>query len=282
MMKTKITFSFGKNWKNYVRSVVNDKVLEETKNSLLKYLPPQEYIGKTFIDIGCGSGLFSLASLILGCKKTISIDIDEYSIESTLLTKQKFSNLLPNDIEWQISKGDVLDNITIENLIKQGGGDIVYSWGVLHHTGNMRQAIRECAKLVKPGGYLIIAIYNHAPSSKFWQNVKIFYNKYKIMQPIMNILYGSFVSIGYMIYRKTFKLYRGRGMHVFYDAIDWLGGYPYEYACFNEIVEFVENLKFKLDKFPTKLPCGKDQKSNFFINIRAKNVGCNEFVFKKN
>jgi 2-polyprenyl-3-methyl-5-hydroxy-6-metoxy-1,4-benzoquinol methylase len=280
-MKQKITFSFGKNWNNYVETVVNDKVLAETKNSMLKYLPIEEYKGKNFIDVGCGSGLFSLSSVLLGCKKTISIDVDDYSIKSTLLTKNKFSSLLQDNIEWEISKGDILDNATIESIINQsdGGGDIVYSWGVLHHTGNMWEAIRNCAKLVKPGGYFIIAIYNHAPSSKFWQNVKIFYNKYERMQPIMNLLYGSYVSIGYMIHKKTFKLYRDRGMHVFYDAIDWLGGYPYEYACFDEIKSFVENLNFELFKQPTKLACGKNEKINFFSKMRSKDTGCNEFVF---
>jgi 2-polyprenyl-6-hydroxyphenyl methylase/3-demethylubiquinone-9 3-methyltransferase len=84
-----------------------------------------------------------------------------------------------------------------------------------------------------------------------------------------------------MIKRKTLKLRRERGMHVFYDAIDWLGGLPYEFACFDEVKEYVENLGFNLINAPTKLPCGKGVKINIFDKIRGRNIGCNEFVFQK-
>jgi hypothetical protein len=59
----KITFSFGKNWKNYVKNVVDERVIQEAKESLLKYLPEGGFKDKTFIDVGCGSGLFSLSAI---------------------------------------------------------------------------------------------------------------------------------------------------------------------------------------------------------------------------
>ncbi len=86
----KITFSFGKNWKNYVKNVVDEKVIQEAKESLLKYLPEGEFKDKVFIDVGCGSGLFSLSAVLLGCKHVISFDIDPASIEATLLLRENF------------------------------------------------------------------------------------------------------------------------------------------------------------------------------------------------
>jgi len=276
----KITFSFGRNWKNYIKNVVNEKVIFEAKESLLKYLSADEYKGKTFIDVGCGSGLFSLSAVLLGCKKVMSFDIDENSIEATKMLREKFSYLIPKkEIEWEIFKGDIMNEALVNELSSKG--DIVYSWGVLHHTGNMWKAIENASKLVKKNGYFIIAIYNCAPSSEFWLKVKKFYNAHPLLQPLLIALYGTYVSLRFMIRRKTLTLRRERGMHVFYDAIDWLGGFPYEFACFDEVKEYVEKLGFKLIKAPTKLPCGKNKKVGIFGKLRSKDTGNNEFVFQK-
>ena len=106
-------FWFGRNWKNYVK-VVNEKVIEEAKNSLLRYVPngfnaSEFYKDKVFIDVGCGSGLFSLAALLSGCKDVISFDIQYESLEATIYLKEKFSHLLPKDKRWRIFIGDILD-----------------------------------------------------------------------------------------------------------------------------------------------------------------------------
>jgi Ribosomal protein L11 methylase len=276
--RMKITFSFGRNWKNYVRTV-DQRVIEEAKLSLLRYLPENAYKDKTFIDVGCGSGLFSLAALLLGCKQVISFDLDPESIEATKLLQEKFKYLIPSSSKWDVFLGNILDEGLVNTL--KGQGDIVYSWGVLHHTGNMWKAIENTSHLVKDHGYLIIALYNHAPSSEFWLKVKKFYNANPIIQPILILLYGTYASLGFMIRRRTLSLRRERGMHVFYDAIDWLGGLPYEFACFDEVKEFVESFGFSLIGSPTKLPCGKGVPSSIFDKLRAKNTGCNEFVFKK-
>jgi len=277
-------FWFGRNWKNYVRKAVNEKVLDEAKKSLLTYVPENIeardfYQGKIFIDAGCGSGLFSLSALLLGSQKVISFDIQQESIEALELLKKKFQHLISQDSYWEYFVGNILDDNLIKKLEQKG--DIVYSWGVLHHTGNMWKAIENASKLVKTGGFFIIAIYNHAPSSEDWQKIKRFYNDHLYIQPVLGFIYGLYVCLGYMLRRKTLNLYRDRGMHVFYDAIDWIGGYPYEFACFEEVKDFVEKLGFKLIKSPTRLPCGKNEKSSLIDILLAKNTGNNEFVFKK-
>jgi len=276
----KITFSFGRNWKNYINNVVNEKVIGEAKESLLKYLPVEEYKGKTFIDIGCRSGLFSLSALMLACEKVISFDIDENSIEAAKMLKEKFSYLIPKKGKnWDIFQGDIMDETLVNKLSSQG--DIVYSWGVLHHAGNMWKAIENALKLVKNNVYFIVSIYNYAPSSEFWLKVKKFYNNNPILQPFLIFLYGGYNILRFIIEKKTLRLRKERGMHVFYDAIDWLGGLPYEFACFDEIKDYVEKFGFKLLKAPIKLPCGKNKKVGILGKLRTKDTGCNEFVFQK-
>jgi 2-polyprenyl-3-methyl-5-hydroxy-6-metoxy-1,4-benzoquinol methylase len=139
-----ITFSFGKNWKNYVKNVVDERVIQEAKGSLLKYLPESEFKDKVFIDVGCCSGLFSLSALLLGCKHVISLDIDHASIEATLLLREKFSHILLLNYSWDIFQGNILDSNLVESLKEKG--DIIYSWGVLHHTGKMWDAIKNTAQ----------------------------------------------------------------------------------------------------------------------------------------
>ena len=272
-------FSFGRNWRNYVKNVVNEYVVNEAKESLLKYLPEEEFKDKTFIDVGSGSGLFSLAALLLGVKKVISFDKDKFCIETTNLLKEKFERLVPKNSDWEVLIGDIMDENFLEKFKYKG--DIVYSWGVLHHTGNMWKAIENVTKLVSNNGYLTISIYNHTNTSFVWKKIKEFYNQQVFLRPLLEIIYGIFVCIGYILKRKTLNLYRERGMHVFYDAIDWLGGYPYEFACFDEVKNYVEKFGFKLISSPRRLPCDKTQTKNVLKILRAANTGCNEFVFKK-
>lgn len=279
----KITFSFGKNWVNYVKNFVDWEKLKDAEKSLLKYLNEKDYKDKVFIDVGCGSGIFSLGAINLGTKKTISFDIDSFSIKATRLIKEKYLN---KKADWEIFKGDILD----EELVKRfsGTGDILYSWGTLHHTGNMYRAIKNTCELVKPNGYVILAIYNKAPSSDFWLKVKKFYNLVpaliKILMVYLIFLYVVFKRMGFYLKSKiTGKASpilskKTRGMSIFHDVVDWLGGYPYEYATFEEIKGYVENLGFKLIKAPTKLPSSP---KTFFNRFSFKHIGNNEFVFQR-
>ena len=274
----KATFSFGENWHNYVKNVVDAAILEESKMSLLRYLPQSEFKEKIFIDVGCGSGLFSLSALLLGSKKVVSFDYDRNSVAAANYLRDKFSNIIPKDTQWDISQGSILSEETISSLPQQA--DIVYSWGVLHHTGNMWKAINNALGLVGQDKYFIISIYNKTPASRFWLGVKQFYNRAPLFQPLLIAAYGFCFCLAHMIKNRTFNLRKERGMHVFYDVIDWLGGYPYEYAYPDEIKGFVENKGFKLIDMPTRFP-RHTGKNSFFSRISPANTGCNEFIFKR-
>ena len=97
-------FEFGANWTRFL-SVLNDERINEAKISLKKMLGVDSLIGKTFLDVGSGSGLFSLAARLLGAK-VFSFDYDPQSLSCTAELKRRY---FPGDFDWTVESGSVLD-----------------------------------------------------------------------------------------------------------------------------------------------------------------------------
>ena len=149
----KITFSFGKNWENYVTNSLNKERLNLAQKSIQELFKLRDLNGRIFLDIGCGSGIFSLSAFRLGAKKIISFDRDAYSVKCCNYLKNIESN--PNN--WDIYHGSVLDKKFLSRIPE---ADIVYAFGIFHHTGNMWKAIENGASKVKNNGYFYFTIYN--------------------------------------------------------------------------------------------------------------------------
>lgn len=258
-------FEFGANWMRFLK-VLNDDRINEAKKSLQKMLERKNLNGKTFLDIGSGSGLFSLAARQLGAK-VHSFDYDPQSVICTQELKQRYFH---EDTDWIIEQGSVLDRNYLSSL---GRFDIVYSWGVLHHTGALWQAFENISGLICRGGKLFIAIYNdQGKASRYWMTIKIAYNrfpqgfKWLILLPCLTRLWGPTI-IKDFFRGKPFSAWRNyanvRGMSPWRDAVDWVGGYPFEVAKPEDIFDFYHKQGFELIKLRT---C-------------AGGHGCNEYVF---
>ncbi|MBD1806554.1 methyltransferase [Microcoleus sp. FACHB-SPT15] len=260
-------FQFGENWKRFL-SVLNDERIAEAEKSLQEMLEVENLQGKSFLDIGSGSGLFSLAARRLGAK-VHSFDYDPQSVACTQELKGRY---FPEDSNWTIEQGSVL-NIDYIKSLRQF--DIVYSWGVLHHTGAMWQALDNASLPVVDGGQLCLAIYNDQGSaSRRWLKVKQFYCSGIVGRTLVSMLFISyFILMGLAIdlvkLRNPILRYKeykkSRGMSIIYDWYDWLGGYPYEVAKPEEIFKFYQDRGFMLKNLLTTLG----------------SLGNNQFVFVK-
>jgi len=266
-------FEFGKNWKSFLQNLQEDQIVV-AEESLKEFLELSNLKGKTFIDVGSGSGIMSLAAVRLGAK-VFSFDYDPSCVWCTEQLRKKYQLA---KTQWQIEEGSILDEKYISDCAAKGKFDIVYSWGVLHHTGNMKKSFEIISRLVKPkGGILFIAIYNDQGFiSKIWQIIKKLYCKSPKVVKSLIVLLMTIVIWGIkfatdIIKLKPFNSWKNyykikRGMSPWHNVIDWVGGYPFEVAKPNEVVNYFSSLGFSLQKIKTV----------------GFGHGNNQFVFKKN
>lgn len=259
-------FGFGKNWLDYSRTVDEEKILA-AEESLQTMLGIQSLAGCSFLDAGSGSGLFSLAAHRLGASPVISFDYDPDSVTCTQRIREKYGH---DSREWKVMQGDVLDASWLAEL---GQFDIVYSWGVLHHTGNMWQAIDNVCTTVKPDGYLFISIYNDQGwISRVWHSIKRAYNhggqitKLSLLGLYMVYFLCANTARGIVRCKNPRDWHRpsGRGMTIWHDAVDWVGGYPYETATPEQLESFLLERGFIVTRSQIKT-----------------GSGCNEFALKR-
>ena len=260
-------FAFGRNWLRFL-TVLDEERIQRAETSLLTMLKETTLEGRRFLDIGSGSGLFSLAARRLGAT-VHSFDVDPESVRCALELHRRY---FPGDANWRIEQGSALDRDYLASL---GKFDVAYSWGVLHHTGRMAEALENAALPVAARGKLFIAIYNDLGSrTARWRLIKRTYNRLpRALRPAFTALVAApneakavaracleGDALGYV---RSWTAVGDRGMSRWRDIVDWVGGYPYEAATPEQIFDFYEARRFRL----IAMKCG------------GVGLGCNEFVF---
>ena len=260
-------FSFGENWHKFTNESFSKERLNISTRELLNSLRLENLEEKTFIDIGCGSGIHSMSAWKSRARTVLSIDIDPQSVLSTL----KLHELSGKPKNWEIQQGSILDS---DFISKFGNYDVVYSWGVLHHTGNRWNALRNISSLINENGILFIALYAdemyHTPSPQFWIDIKKKYNEASTEKKTeLEEWYAweyslkPYVTKGINPFTAIRNYKESRGMEFWTDVRDWLGGYPMDFAKTKDVVNFF------LDE------CGLE-----VLDIKT-GLGNTEFIFRK-
>ena len=269
-MSSTLRFEFGDNWTRFLSELDDDRI-DEAVASLKEFLDVESFEGKRFLDIGSGSGLFSLAARRLGAT-VVSFDFDDQSVACTRELRRRY---YPDEETWRIEQGSALDGEYLDSL---GTFDVVYSWGGHHHTGAMWPGIENTISCVgETDAKIFIAIYrDQGWKSHFWWFVKLLYNKLpRLMKPAFVWVIAVFTRI-LVILKYTVKLKpmvaiaplfrdrRARGMSAKYDRVDWIGGFPYEFSDFETLIEYFQRRGFSVIK-----------------GNRNTSLGCHELAFKR-
>lgn len=261
-------FDFGQNWSDFSENAATRERVEQARSHFSQLLADVPLPGRSFLDIGFGQGFSLLSARSLGAR-VVGCDINPKCHEVIARNRPLFPASGTEPITLQV--GSILDEPVVQALrakpeAANAGYDVVHSWGVLHHTGDMDLALRNAASLVKPGGHFVIAIYNRHWSSLPWLWIKAAY----VYSPrlLQRMMVGALYPVIWLAKRLVTgrdPKDKGRGMDFFYDVVDWVGGYPYEYASVEEMRAMCGKLGFELVRaIPAEVP-----------------TGCNELVFRR-
>lgn len=256
-----VSFDFGSNWQAYSRARLEPMRVREAEQSLTALFGTDRLAGRSFLDIGCGSGLFAVAAAGCAANPVVGFDVNPVSVSTSRENAQLY---LPDGAaQPEFRTGSILDQELVGRL---GLFDNVYAWGSLHHTGEMWHAIANAASLVAEDGLFVLAIYDDHWSVPFWLRVKKLYNvSPRLGRRVMEAGFGAGIYAAVWAVARQNPMRKERGMDFWYDVVDWLGGYPYEVATPRQLREFLEPRGFT------------------FVSCAAPRVptGCNELVFRR-
>lgn len=262
-------FAFGANWKSFSKAATQAS-LEEARNGLATLLGTDDLSGRTFLDIGSGSGIHALAALSLGAAQVCAVDIDRDSVEATETMLRTHASGAP----VSVFQHDILGPID-----PLPASDVVYSWGVLHHTGNLELAMQNAAACVAPGGLFAFALYRKTLCCPLWTLEKRWYVRASdAARQRAHAAYRAAYRVGLRVigqrYDEYVASYRSRrGMDFAHDVADWLGGYPYESIAPAAVERRMRALGFE--------PVWCNVREDVVSRLGLLGSGCDEYVYRR-
>jgi SAM-dependent methyltransferase len=125
-----------------------DRLRYELEPEILAFADFDSAVGKRVLEIGVGMGSDFIRWARAGAKAT-GIDLTERAVG---LTRQRLAD---EGLQGDLRTADA------ENLpFPDGEFDVVYSWGVLHHTPHPAGALAEAQRVLAPGGRLKVMLYH--------------------------------------------------------------------------------------------------------------------------
>ena len=260
-------FAFGENWADFADRL-DETAIAHAEAGLVRLIDGPEFEGRSFLDIGCGSGLHTLSALRLGAGRALAVDIDSQSVATAGRVLERFAQ----GGAWQVEKASVFE---LEPAAI-GVFDIVCSWGVLHHTGDLEGALDRATRMARPGGLIALGLYRRTLLDRFWAVEKRWYTGAShSAQTIARALYMASLAAGLLATRQSLRRFREtyksrRGMSLAHDVHDWLGGYPYEPISAGEVATMMERLGFDEVKHMTR-----------GTSLGLLGSDCDEFVYRR-
>lgn len=259
-------YEFGRNWSRFVDNHLSESRIVIAQRQLLDFLKMSSLEGMRMIDIGCGSGIHSLAAYRAGVKELVSFDYDPDSVATT----KRLHAMVGSPSNWTVKQGSILDKNYVQEL---GKFDVVYSWGVLHHTGALWDALKNAIGLLGAKGRMYIALYDSGiyPKGKteYWLKVKKKYNRAGYIKRLCMEVHYFWTNVAHrqikhiIHFSRMAEDYRiSRGMDLWTDIRDWLGGWPMEFSSTEEVIRVSRQYDLQL----VNLETGEANASYLFVS----------------
>jgi 2-polyprenyl-3-methyl-5-hydroxy-6-metoxy-1,4-benzoquinol methylase len=113
-----------------------------------RFVPFADLAGKDVLEVGCGSG-FAVQLFAEAGARVTAVDLTDWAVTTTSTRLETFG------LKADVRRADGEDLPFPDESF-----DLVFSWGVIHHSSDMEKVLRELIRVCRPAGKLVLMVYN--------------------------------------------------------------------------------------------------------------------------